>query len=496
MMKRIPSTGLALALSVAVCSMAGSGCRDGQTTPPPAPSTSADAASTAANPLLKIWTGDLDDMVKRRAIRVATTYNKTNYFIDMGVQRGAVYEAFKLFEDELNASLKTGNIRVHVVFVPLSRDELLKAVVDGRADIAAATLTITPERQQLVDFAQANYTNVNEVVVSGPGAPQIASVEDLSGKEVFVRKSSSYYESLMTLNSQLAAKGKPPVVIKLAPEELETEDVLEMVNAGLVKITIADSHLAEFWKKVLPGIVVRDTVAVRTGGQIAPAIRKNSPKLMAEVNGWIKRHGQRTMFGNLMVQRYLQSTKFAKSATSTAEMARFRRTVDFFRKYADKYNLDYLLMMAQGFQESGLDQSAKSRVGAIGVMQVMPATARDLKVGDVKQLENNVHAGVKYIRFMIDQYFKDEPMDALNRGLFAFAAYNAGPARVRQLRKEAQERGLNPNVWFNNVERIASERIGRETVTYVSNIYKYYIAYRLASEEMEQRRQLKTPQSK
>jgi membrane-bound lytic murein transglycosylase MltF len=174
-------------------------------------------------------------------------------------------------------------------------------------------------------------------------------------------------------------------------------------------------------------------------------------------------------------------------------MQRFQQTVDFFRKYADKYELDYLLMMAQGFQESGLDQSAKSHVGAIGVMQVMPATAKDLKVGDVKQLENNVHAGVKYIRFMIDQYFKDEQMDRLNRGLFAFAAYNAGPGRVRQLRKEAQTRGLNPNIWFNNVERIASERIGRETVTYVSNIYKYYIAYRLAVEEMEQRRQQKAP---
>ena len=494
MTKLIPSAGSSmLALSVVVCSAAGAGNLFAQTAKPPAPAKPADTAATAANPLLKTWTGDLDGMVKRRAIRIATTYNKTNYFIDKGVQRGAVYEAFKLFEDELNTSLKTGNMRVHVIFVPLSRDELLRAVADGRADIAAATLTITPERQKIVDFGAATYTNVSEVVVTGPGAPQIASVEDLSGKEVFVRKSSSYFESLTTLNSQLASKGKPPVVIKPAPEELETEDVLEMLNAGLVKITIADNHLADFWKKVLPGIVVRDTVAVRTGGQIAPAVRKNSPQLMAQLNGWIKRHGQKTMFGNMMVQRYLQNTKFAKSATSTAEMQRFQQTVDFFRKYADQYKLDYLLMMAQGFQESGLDQSAKSHVGAIGVMQVMPATAKELKVGDVTQLENNVHAGVKYIRFMIDQYFKDEPMDQLNRGLMAFAAYNAGPGRLRQLRKEAQTRGLNPNLWFNNVERIASERIGRETVTYVSNIYKYYIAYRLAVEEMEQRRQQKAP---
>jgi membrane-bound lytic murein transglycosylase MltF len=172
-------------------------------------------------------------------------------------------------------------------------------------------------------------------------------------------------------------------------------------------------------------------------------------------------------------------------------MDRFRKIVDLFRKYGDQYKLDYLLMAAQGFQESGLDQEAKSHVGAVGVMQVMPATAKDLNVGDVAQVENNVHAGVKYIRFMIDQYFQNEPMTQVDKGLFAFAAYNAGPGRIRQLRAETARRGLNPNVWFNNVERIVSERIGRETVTYVSHIYKYYVAYRLVSEELEQRKRIK-----
>jgi len=331
--------------------------------------------------------------------------------------------------------------------------------------------------------------------VTGPGAPPISSLDDLAGQDVFVRRSSSYYDSLVALNAQLTAKGKTPAVVKLAPEELETEDVLEMVNAGLVKITVADNHLARFWQQLLPAVVLHENAALRTGGHVAPALRKNSPQLMAELSGWIRRHGQRTMFGNLLVQRYLKSTKFAKSATSPAEMERFHRIVDLFRKYAEEYQLDYLLMLAQGFQESGLDQNAKSPVGAIGVMQVMPATGKDLKVGDISRIDNNVHAGVKYIRFMIEQYFKDEPMDRLNKGLFAFAAYNAGPGRVRQLRREAQVRGLNPNVWFNSVERIASERIGRETVTYVANIYKYYIAYRLAVEEIEQRRKVKSSTS-
>jgi membrane-bound lytic murein transglycosylase MltF len=459
------------------------------TSPPPA---KAKQPLEPATRILATWSGDLDGMIKRRVIRVATTYNRTHYFIDRGVQRGLAYESFKLFENELNTKLKTKNLRVEVVFIPMSREELIPAVAEGRADVAAAGLTVTPDRQKVVDFSPPTISNVDEIVVTGPGAPTITTVDDLAGKEVFVRRSSSYYESLNALNAQLAKSGKRPIVIKFAPEELETEDILEMVNAGLVKITVADSYLANFWRQVFTSTVPHPKAAVRTGAQLAVAMRKNSPQLMAELTGWIRRHGQRTMFGNMMLQQYLKNTNLAKSATSTAEMERFNKIVDIFRKYADQYDLDHLLMMAQGFQESGLDHSARSAVGAIGVMQVMPATGKDLKVGDIKQLENNIHAGVKYIRFMIDQHYKDEPMDRINKGLFAFASYNAGPARVRQLRREAEKRGLNPNVWFNNVERIASERIGRETVTYVANIYKYYIAYRLAVEEMEQRRKAKS----
>ncbi len=205
------------------------------------------------------------------------------------------------------------------------------------------------------------------------------------------------------------------------------------------------------------------------------------------LNAIIDQYGLGTAFGNMMQKRYLQSTKYVKNATSEAERRKFLAMVELFKKYGDQYELDYLLMAAQGFQESGLDQGVKSPVGAIGVMQVMPATGKELKVGDIRQLDSNIHAGVKYMRFIMDEYYKDEPMDNLNKGLFAFASYNAGPGRIRQLRREAEKRGLDPNVWFGNVEQIASERIGRETVTYVSNIYKYYVAYRLVVEEQERR---------
>jgi membrane-bound lytic murein transglycosylase MltF len=263
--------------------------------------------------------------------------------------------------------------------------------------------------------------------------------------------------------------------------------VLEMVNAGLAPMTVVDDYLAQFWSQVFTGITVHRDIAVRSGGTLAVAFRKENPKLREAVNGWIRKHGKGDQFRNVVEQRYLKSVKYVKNAAAEAERQKFQAVVELFRKYGAQYNVDYLLMAAQGYQESTLDHSVKSPVGAIGVMQVMPPTGNELKVGNISEIEPNIHAGVKYMRFMMDQYFQDEPMDNVNTALMTFAAYNAGPGRVRQLRLETQKRGLNPNLWFNNVERVASERIGRETVTYVNNIYKYYLTYRLLTAQRERR---------
>jgi membrane-bound lytic murein transglycosylase MltF len=433
------------------------------------------------------FTGDFDALVARRSIRVAVTFNRTHYFVDQGQERGLTYETLKLFEKDLNDELKTGNLKVFVVIVPMSRDQLYPALASGKVDMVAAMVTVRPELEKLAAFSEPTRTNVSEVVVTGPGAPPIATVDDLAGQEVFVRKGSIYEESLISLNQQLKTRGKPPAVFVEAPAVLEDDDVLEMVNAGLAPITIVDDYLAEFWSKVFTSIKVHRDVAVRSGGNLAVAFRKDNPKLREVVNTWLRKHGQGDGFRNTIERRYLQNTKYAKNAAADAERKKLAAVVAMFKKYGGLYDIDYLLMAAQGYQESTLDQEAKSPVGAIGVMQVMPPTGKELNVGDITEVEANIHAGVKYMRFMMDQYFKDEPMDNLNKALMTFASYNAGPGRVRQLRAETKKRGLDPNVWFGNVERVASERIGRETVTYVSNIYKYYITYTLLTEQLERR---------
>jgi len=445
----------------------------------------------ALTEISKPWTGDLPGMAERRMIRVLTAYSKTQFFIDRGTPRGTAYDQGKLLEDELNKTLATGHRKINIHFVPMSRNELLPALIEGRGDIVMADLTVTPERAKVVDFVQPWIAGVDEIVVTSPKGPAIASVDDLSGKDVFVRESSSYYDSLVTLNARLTSEGKPPVTLTPAPEELEDEDLLEMASAGLVDVLVVDNHKAWFWQRVWPGLRLHPAVTLRSGGEIAWAIRKDSPALKTAVNRFLETNGRNSLNARMIFRRYLLNTQYVTGAAADDSRKRFAALVALFRKYGDKYGMDWMLMAAQGYQESRLDHGARSHVGAIGVMQVMPATGQELNVGDIHQLENNIHAGVKYIRRVIDRYYANEPMDDVNKLLFAFAAYNAGPARVRQLRAEAVERGLDGNVWFDNVERIASARIGRETVTYVSNIYKYYVSYLLIQGEYLQRRAIK-----
>ena len=371
--------------------------------------------------------------------------------------------------------------------VPMSRIQLYPALKKGEVDLVAAMVTVTPDREKLVAFSNPTRTDVNEVVVTGPGAPAIATLDDLSGQKVFVRKASIYDESIARLNAQLKAKGKPPVIVTAAPEVFEDDDVLEMVNAGLAPITVVDDYLAAFWSKVFTSLTVHQDLAVRTGGTLAVAFRKENPKLREVTNTWMSKHGKGDAFRNVVERRYLQNTSVRQERRGRRRAAEAPGSHRDFQEVRRQYKLDYLLMAAQGYQESTLDQSVKSPVGAIGIMQVMPPTGKELKVGDITQVDANIHAGVKYMRFMMDRYYKDEPMDRLNKALMTFASYNAGPGRIAQLRRETAKRGLNPNVWFGNVERVASERIGRETVTYVSNIYKYYVAYKLLTEQLVQR---------
>ncbi len=428
------------------------------------------------------WTGDLNGMVDRRVIRVLTVYGLGRYFVDHGQEKGITYELLKMFEDALNKKMGRKHVRIHLVFIPVARDELIPGLLEGRGDIAVAGLTITSERDEVIDFSNPLSRELSEILVTGPSAPSVGTIDDLAGQEMYVRASSSYRSSLDALNRRFREEGKKEIVIRDVSEFLEDEDLLEMVNSGALEWAVVDDYKSKIWAGVLENLTIRDDIVFREGGQLAFAIREDSPKLMAELNTFIKSHRQGTLKGNILIKRYINNFDWTRNALGAEDYQRFREVIDIFQKYGDEYGVDYLIVTAQGYQESRLMQTARSRAGAVGIMQLLPSTAADPNVGipDISEAEDNIHAGVRYLNFIRNRYFSDPEMDDFNKTMFALAAYNAGPARIAKLRSKAEKLGYNPNKWFDNVEIIAAKEIGGETVQYVANILKYYVVYRLS----------------
>ena len=304
----------------------------------------------------------------------------------------------------------------------------------------------------------------------------------MGGKEIYVNELSVSYQRLQQLNDKLKQEGKPLIKIKIADSNLLDDDLIQMVNARLIPATVTTDARAKLWSQVLPDITVHPEPVLASGEETAWALRKDNPQLKSMLDEFITPRAVGTSFGNTLVRRYLQNTKWVKDSTSPEEMKKFDAMREIFKQYSSQYGFDYLMMMAQGYQESLLNQSARNPSGAVGIMQVIPkyAAANPINVKDVQVARGNIEAGVKMLRNIEDQYFNDPNIDQVDKTLMVFASYNAGPNRIARLRAQAQQQGLDPNKWFGNVELLVAQNVGQETVTYVGNVYKYYIAYKLA----------------
>ena len=443
-------------------------------------------------PLAEAWTGDLDSMIGRRVIRVLVTPTRTQYWIDRGRQSGAEYELVRAFEGWLNEKYQPRrHINIYLAFIPTSRDTLIPDLLAGRGDIAAGILTFTPDRLARVDGAGPFFRGVKELVVTGPESPAVSTLEDLAGQTVVVRRSSSYWSHLEQRNARFASEGKPPMLLEPAPEDLADDDLLEMVNAGLVGITVVDRYAALLWARILPNLRVHEDVAVNEGGDVGWLVRKDSPKLKQEIDAFAKEHGQGTSIGQptgpevhrvhpLPDRRPLDRRHQAVPGAGRSLPEVLRPVLARLHAHGGP-GLPGVQAEADRAQPGGRRQRHADHAGH----------GAGLGVGDINQLEPNIHGGVKFIRSMINQHFASDSVTPLNQALLALAAYNAGPGRVQRLRAEAAKQGLDRNVWRNNVELIAARRIGAETVTYVANIYRYYVAYRLAELEAEARKKQK-----
>lgn len=438
----------------------------------------------------KPFTGDLEELRQRGFIRVLVSYSKSNFFYDAGHPKGFEVELFREFKNYLNRG-KSLQDKVRIVFVTAPFDRLLEDLRDGRGDIAAAGLTITPARRDKVAFSDPYLADVREVVVVNRSLTGLGTTEDLSGRAVHVVAGSSYIEHLNDLSRDFVASGLPAIEVVEMDSDLVTEDLLEMVHAGILDLTVVDQHIAEAWAEVLTQIQVRNDLTIHAGGGIGWAVRRENPKLRELLDSFVRQNRKGTLLGNILFKRYFGRSEWIRNPLSPAERAKMEDGAVVWKKYGQRYDIDWLALVAQAYQESGLDQRKTSPAGAVGVLQLLPSTAAAPSVGipDITTLENNIHAGAKYLAFLRDRYFSDPEIDPKARLDFTWAAYNAGPARVRGLRRKAEERGFDPNRWFHNVERIAAEEIGRETVDYVANVNKYYVAYRLSFEADQRRRE-------
>lgn len=442
-------------------------------------------------------TGDLSAIKERKLLRVLVTPSKTDFFIDKGQPRGLQVDLLEQYEKYLNSGVSRRELRTRIAYVPVPFSELIPALNDGRGDLAAALLTITPEREKQVKFISSRRWDVSEVLVTHKSVKDIDDLYDLAGRSIYVLRGSSYIEHIRAINERFLVRRLPPIEIVEADAHLLSEDILELVNAGVVEMTVIDDFKANLWARIFPDIVVHEDMHISAGGTIGWAIRRDNPELEASLKAFLPKVRRGSFLGNLITERYFGTTEWINNPLDEIERKKLEGFILLFKEYGDQYGFDWVAVVAQAYQESGLNHSAKSDAGAVGIMQILPSTAKYVGFPEVSELEDNIHAGVKYLAFLRENYFSGPEFTDIDRFAFTWAAYNAGPTKVRKMRARAVKMKLDPDKWFQNVEYAALRIVGQETVKYVSNVYKYYIAYTLSrellTEKAEQMQSIRSP---
>lgn len=437
-------------------------------------------AETLEATLTEPFDGDFEAILERGYIRVLIPFSKTGFFIDKGVQRGSSVDLMTEFGKYLDGKHGKKVQDFEVVLIPTPREKLFSSLAGDKGDIAIGNLTITEEREKLASFSTPLLKDVHEVPVTLDTVADLEAPADLSGHKIYVRKSASYFQSLEALNRKLDREGKKSIEIEVADERFEDEDILEMLAAGTVPMAIVDQHKAELWLEILDGLKLHPGAAVRTDGEIAIAVRSNAPRLLEEINGFAETVKKGTLLGNIIFKKYLQEADYLRNMRDESYQADLEKFTALFERYGEEYDFDWLLIAAQSFQESKFDPKAHSHAGAVGLMQIKPSTAEGDPInikGIAADTDKNVHAGVKYLRHIADQYFSDLADDQADQTFFALAAYNAGPSRFGKLREQAEKQGYDPDKWFGNVEWIVAAKIGRQPIEYVGNIFQYYVVF-------------------
>jgi membrane-bound lytic murein transglycosylase F len=418
---------------------------------------------------------DLDAVRKRGVLRVLTRNSSTTYFLHRGEELGFEYELVREFA-------RTLKVRLELV-IPPSREALSTYLREGKGDLIAAGLAITPERSREFAFT-VPYNRVSELLVVPAKDRTTRSLADLRSRKIAVRPSSSYHQALVPVQAQHGFELEP------VAEDDETEDILDALGEGRYAATVADSNIVDL--EMTFSDAIRSVGPIGEPRAVAWMLRKDQPQLKAAADRFV-RQIYRSTFYNLTMAKYFKNQRHMRAATSEdrSDVAGQISPYDpLVKKYATMYEFDWRLVTAQMFQESRFDPRARSWAGALGLMQVMPRTALELEVGDVRQPERGIHAGVKLLARYAAMY-RDPEIDEQDRLRFALASYNCGPGHVADGRRLAADLKLDPNRWFGQVEKamplLAKPRFARtarhgycrcsEPVKYVSGIQTRYESY-------------------
>ena len=451
-------------------------------------------AETISERINQSFIGDLKEIKNRRILRVLVSYNRTNFFHTTRGDRGIEHDLMKEFEKYINRGPRKKRYKTHIVFLARPFERLIPDLKAGFGDIAASGLTVTPERAHSIDFTEPYITNIKEILISNKYNFAPKSLQDLSGKQVIVVSNSSYIIHLEQTNQALGRLGLPAIEVVKADPLLEAEDLLEMVNAGLFDYTVVDSHIAEIYQNIFPKIRLQKDFVFHHGGNIAWAINQNLPELKKTLNKFVKKYAKPGKFlGNSLYKKYFKNPFWIKQPLSLNALDETPCLQYYFEKYAEFFDFDWYLIASQAYQESGFKQNLVSRANAVGIMQIKPSTAKSkiVNIPNIYDLETNILAGIKYLAFIRDFYFTKPEYSEEDRINFTLAAYNAGPGRIRKLQRMAEARGLDPHKWHYNVEVMARQEIGQETVNYVTKIQKTKIALKLSKELAEKKHHLK-----
>lgn len=422
----------------------------------------------------RVYTDDLDGLRKRGRLRMITRNNALTYFIHRGMQVGYEYELLKEFA-------RRNDLRLEIV-IPDDHAKLLDYLNEGKGDVVAAAMTINEDRAAAAAFTKP-YNDVEEVVVVRSDEEGVSGFEDLAGRTVHIRGSSSFLAPV-----RAAADSVEGLQIVELPGDVETEEIMFGVEDGTYDVTLADSNLLEVEQAYGHDLKAAFSIGPASLGW---AVRKDNQALLAALDQYIGQE-KRGLFFNLMRKKYFENIRtISKSKDSlrvdlSGQLSPFDEQV---KKYAGYYGQDWRLVTAQMFQESGFDPDAVSWVGAQGLMQVMPSTGEQMGFTELHDPEEGIHAGVKYMDHLLERFDPKLPMET--RVHFALASYNAGYGHLLDARRLAREKGWDADRWFGHVEKAmlllsrpeyySRARYGfcrgGQPVHYVENIQQYYDAY-------------------